>query len=115
LKRSLRHGIPAPGTSTSTIWMLALGFRLISAGSCEADALMKVSAFGSSQNHRIGIGGQLDPINDIPPFADPQYTVRTFGIPACPASAPIGQIGDWEPAFARCSGDDHAGILVCDR
>ena len=27
------HGIPAPGTATSTTWKLALGFRWISAGS----------------------------------------------------------------------------------
>lgn len=37
----LRQGVPAPGTSTSTTRKLALGFRWISAGSCEADAQMK--------------------------------------------------------------------------
>ena len=36
-----RQGVPAPGTSTSTTWRLALGCRRISAGSCDADVLMK--------------------------------------------------------------------------
>ena len=35
------YGIPAPGTSTSTTWKLALGFRWISAGSWECDVQMK--------------------------------------------------------------------------